>query len=59
MKKSFIEKKNNSINNEFSNEINWRYNKSDMNEKSNCSINEENWNNKEDSWNDNDKNKKE
>ena len=25
--KSFIEKKNNSINNEFSNEINWRYNK--------------------------------
>ena len=39
--------------------INWRYNKSDMNEKSNCSINEENWNNKEDSWNDNDKNKKE
>ena len=59
MKKGFIEKKNNSINNEFSNEINWRYNKSDMNEKSNCSINEENWNNKEDSWNDNDKNKKE
>ena len=39
--------------------INWRYNKSDMNEKSNCSIKEENWNNKEDSWNDNDKNKKE
>ena len=62
MKKSFIEKKkNNSINNEFSSEINWRddYNKSDMNEKSNCCINEENWNNKEDSWNDNNKNKKE
>ena len=61
MKKGFIEKKNNSINNEFSSEINWRddNNKSDMNEKSNCCINEENWNNKEDSWNDNDKNKKE
>ena len=60
MKKSFIEKKkNNSINNEFYSEINLRddYNKSDMNEKSNCCINEENW--KEDSWNDNDKKKKE
>ncbi len=56
-----MRKKNNSINNEFYSEINWRddYNKSDMNENSNCCINEENWNNKEDSWNDNDKNKKE
>ena len=61
MKTNFIEKNNNSINNEFSSEINWRddYNKSDMNEKSNCFINEENQNHKEDSWNDNDKNKKE